>query len=282
MPTSSDSAGRPAQEYLSVRQLTVGYGAAPIISDVSIEVREREIVAIIGPNGAGKSTLLKAMTGRLSPQSGTVVLDGKDVTGAAGYELTRSGVGYVPQHNDVFSTLTVRDNLEMGGYLLPKAEVEHRIGYVLDTFPILKPLLKRSGKLLSGGERKLLGIGRCLVSSPKILILDEPTAALSPSLARTILEDHVTALARAGTTVLLVEQRARQAMEISNWCYVLVAGRVELSSEPRSLLSRPDVGELYLGRPAGPEPDRGPDSVAGDGSTDGGAAVPQVAAGDES
>jgi branched-chain amino acid transport system ATP-binding protein len=256
MPTSMDNAGRPGREYLSVQGLTVGYGGAPIVSDISISVNEKEIVAVIGPNGAGKSTLLKALTGRLRPQSGSVILDGQDVTGATGNALTRGGLGYVPQNNDIFATLTVQDNLEMGGYLLPKAQVAERIAYVLDTFPTLKPLLKRSGKLLSGGERKLLGIGRCLVNSPKILILDEPTAALSPILARTILEEHVTSLAQAGTTILLVEQRAHQAMQIANWCYVLVAGRVEISSEPAALLAQPDFGELFLGRsarPAGPQ-----------------------------
>src|SRR5260221_225059 len=118
----------------------------------------------------------------------------------------------------------------MGGYLLPKAQVPDRVENVLETFPSLKPLLERTAKLLSGGERKLLGIARCLILEPKILILDEPTAALSPNLARMILEDHVTALASAGTTILLVEQRAHQAMQISNWTYVLVAGRVAMSA----------------------------------------------------
>jgi len=138
----------------------------------------------------------------------------------------------------------------MGGYLLPKAQVVERIDYVLQTFPSLRPLLKRSGKLLSGGERKLLGIGRSLISSPKLLILDEPTAGLSPSLARGILDDHVTSLTRAGVTILLVEQRAHQAMQIADWCYVLVAGRVELNDAPAALLARPDFGQLFLGRSA--------------------------------
>lgn len=252
MPTSTDSAQRAGEKYLAVEALTVGYGAAPIIKDVSLAVHRGEVVTVIGPNGAGKSTLLKALTGRLKPQSGKVVLDGSDVTGQAGNTLTRIGVGYVPQHNDIFATLTVRENLEMGGYVLPKRQVAERVDFVLGTFPTLAPLLNRAGKLLSGGERKLLGIGRCLISSPKILILDEPTAALSPMLAQAILNDHVTALAQSGTTILLVEQRAHQAMQVSNWCYVLVAGQVEISSAPEPLLARPDFGELFLGRSAGP------------------------------
>lgn len=249
MPTSTDS--RAAGEFLAIQGLTAGYGAAPIINDISLTVAEGEIVTVIGPNGAGKSTLLKCLTGRLKPRSGRVMLDGRDVTAESGSALTKAGLGYVPQHNDIFPTLTVRENLEMGGYLLPKSQVSGRIDQVLDTLPALTPLLKRSGKLLSGGERKLLGIGRCLISSPKMLILDEPTAALSPILARAILDEHVPALSGAGVTILLVEQRAHQAMQIANWCYVLVAGRVELNDAPATLLARPDFAELFLGKSAG-------------------------------
>jgi branched-chain amino acid transport system ATP-binding protein len=129
---------------------------------------------------------------------------------------------------------------------------------VLQTFPSLRPLLKRRGKLLSGGERKLLGIGRCLISSPKLLVLDEPTAGLSPILARIMLEEHLTSLARAGVTILLVEQRAHQAMQIADWCYVLVAGRVEVNGAPAALLARPDFGELFLGRSASTPPPAAP------------------------
>jgi ABC-type branched-subunit amino acid transport system ATPase component len=235
-----------------VQGLTAGYGAAPIINDVSLAVDLGQVATVIGPNGAGKSTLLKTLTGRLKPLSGTVLLDGRDVTGASGNALARTGLGYVPQNNDVFATLTVHENLEMGGYLLPKTQVPGRIDAVLDTFPSLKPLVKRTAKLLSGGERKLLGIARCLILEPKILILDEPTAALSPALANTILEEHVTTLARAGTAILLVEQRAHQAMRVSDFTYVLVAGRVAMNAPPAQLLAQPDFGELFLGKSARP------------------------------
>jgi branched-chain amino acid transport system ATP-binding protein len=258
MPTSTDSR-RPDTGYLVVQGLTAGYGAAPIINDISLTVAKGEVVTVIGPNGGGKSTMLKCLTGRLRPQAGRVLLDGGDVTAASGNALTKGGLGYVPQHNDIFPTLTVRENLEMGGYLLPKAQVGARIEEVLDIFPTLRPLLKRSGKLLSGGERKLLGIGRSLISSPKLLILDEPTAGLSPILARSMLDDHITSLARAGVTILLVEQRARQAMQIADWCYVLVAGRVELNDAPAALLARTDFGELFLGRSARTPPPAAPD-----------------------
>ena len=266
MPTSTDSR-RPDAGYLNVQGLTAGYGAAPVINDISLTVAEGEVVTVIGPNGGGKSTLLNCLTGRLRPQAGQVLLDGHDVTGASGNALTKGGLGYVPQQNDIFPTLTVRENLEMGGYLLPKAQVGDRIDHVLQTLPALRPLLKRRGKLLSGGERKLLGIGRCLINSPKLILLDEPTAGLSPILARSMLDDHVTSLARAGVTILLVEQRAYQAMQVADWCYVLVAGRVELDGAPAALLARPDFGELFLGRSARTPQPAAPDRPLPEAST---------------
>src|SRR3984885_5523313 len=210
MPTSTDSR-RPDTGYLTVQGLTASYGAAPVINDISLTVAEGEVVTVIGPNGGGKSTLLKCLTGRLRPEAGHVLFDGNDVTAATGNALTKGGLGYVPQHNDIFPTLTVKENLEMGGYLLPKAQVGDRIDHVLQTFPALRPLLKRRGKLLRGGERNLLRIGRCLSSSPQLALLDEPTAGLSPILAPGMLGAHVPPLARAGVTILLVEQRAHQA-----------------------------------------------------------------------
>jgi branched-chain amino acid transport system ATP-binding protein len=258
MPTSTDS-HRPDTGYLTIQGLTAGYGAAPIINDISLTVAEGEVVTVIGPNGAGKSTLLKCLTGRLKPQAGQVLFDGHDVTAVSGNALAKVGLGYLPQQNDIFPTLTARENLEMGGYLLPKAQVADRIDQVLQTFPSLRPLLKRRGKLLSGGERKLLGIGRCLMISPKLLVLDEPTAGLAPILAGAMLEEHLTSLARAGVTILLVEQRAHQAMQIADWCYVLVAGRVEVNGAPTALLARPDFGELFLGRSARIPPPAAPD-----------------------
>jgi branched-chain amino acid transport system ATP-binding protein len=248
MPTSMVNAQTGRTEFLSVRGMTAGYGAAPIIHDVTLGVVKGEVTCVIGPNGAGKSTLLKTLTGRLTPVAGQVLLDGEDVTSASGDELARAGLGYVPQTKDVFNPLTARENLELGGYLLPKARVDQRIDEVLAIFPTLQPLLKRTARLLSGGERKLLAIARCLMLEPKVMVLDEPTANLSPGLARAILHEHVAALARAGTSILLVEQKAIDAMQIAQWCYVLVAGRVEISSRPEPLLARPDFGEMFLGR----------------------------------
>lgn len=247
MPTSLGEPHPGGGAFLDVRDLSAGYGGAPVVHDVALTAEGGKIVSVIGPNGAGKSTLLKALTGRLKPLGGRVLLDGKDVTGAPGYELARSGLGYVPQGGDVFPTLTVRENLEMGGFLLPRRAVAGRIEEVTATLPILQPLLARHAKALSGGERKLLGIGRCLMLRPAVLILDEPTANLAPAMASRILHEYVVSLARSGTAVLLVEQRARDAMEICDWCHVMVAGRVTVSAPPGPLLARPDFGALYLG-----------------------------------
>ncbi len=247
MPTWPAEPTADGRECLAVHDITVGYGTVPIVHGVSLTVSWGTVVSVIGPNGAGKSTLLKALTGRLKPLSGRVLLDGADVTGAAGNELARAGLGYVPQSGDIFAPLTVQDNLEMGAYLLPRRAVAERIDKVLETLPILKPMLKRHAKTLSGGERKLLAIGRCLVLQPKMLILDEPTSNLAPAMAHLILHEHVVSLARSGTAVLLVEQRARDAMEICDWCHVMVAGRVAISSAPEPLLAEQDFGELYLG-----------------------------------
>jgi ABC-type branched-subunit amino acid transport system ATPase component len=269
MPTLPDDPRQHGDECLAVHEITVGYNAAPIVHDVSLTVAKGNIVTIIGPNGAGKSTLMKALTGRLRPVSGKVLLDGRDVTGAPGNELTREGLGYVPQTSDVFSPLTVQENLEMGGYLMPRRRLAQRIDHVLSGLPLLKPLLKRPARTLSGGERKLLAIGRCLVLQPKVLILDEPTANLSPIMARMVLHEYVTSLAESGTAILLVEQKARDAMQICDWCYVLVAGRVAVSSAPAPLLAEHDFGELYLGAAAGAGGPSGqrrhdsPDALAG-------------------
>src|SRR5438128_6968708 len=189
--------------------MTAGYGGVPVIRDVSISVGPREVVAVIGPNGAGKSTLLKSLVGIMRLNSGRIVLGDDDVSGRPPEELARRGVGYVPQVNDIFEPLTVLENLEMGGYLLSPAQVRARVVEVGAVFPQLPPMLRRRADKLSGGERKMLAIARVLMLDPQVLILDEPTANLSPKLADALLREHVRRLAGLGKAVLLVEQRAR-------------------------------------------------------------------------
>src|SRR5579859_6399599 len=240
------AAGRPAPS-LRADGVTAGYGAVPVIREVSISVGPGEIVAVIGPNGAGKSTLLKSLVGILRPTGGHVILGADDVTGHPPEDLARRGVGYVPQVNDIFEPLTVLENLEMGGYLLSTAAIKTRVVEVGEVFPQLPPMLKRRADKLSGGERKMLAIARVLMLDPQVLILDEPTANLSPKLADALLREHVTRLAKLGKAVLLVEQRARAAMQIAAWISVLVSGSVRLEGRPEDLLKREDFEELFLG-----------------------------------
>ena len=235
---------------LRAERITAGYGPVPVIRDVSIAVGAGEIVAVIGPNGAGKSTLLKSLVGILRVTGGQVWLGEEEVTNRPPEELARRGVGYVPQVNDIFEPLTVLENLEMGGYLLPASRLRGRVEEVGAVFPALPPMLKRRADKLSGGERKMLAIARVLMLDPRVLILDEPTANLSPKLADGLLREQVMRLAAAGKAVLIVEQRARAALQVADWTSVLVSGVTRLEGSPSDLLKRQDFEELFLG--AGP------------------------------
>jgi ABC-type branched-subunit amino acid transport system ATPase component len=237
---------RPAA-ILRAEGITAGYGGVPVIRDVSISVGPGEIVAVIGPNGAGKSTLLKSLVGILRASTGKILLGADDVTGHSPEDLARRGVGYVPQVQDIFEPLSVKENLEMGGYLLKDSELPARIKEVCEVFPALTPMMKRRADKLSGGERKMLAIARVLMLDPRVLILDEPTANLAPALADTLLKERVRRLADLGKAVLLVEQRARAALGIADWTLVLVSGTIRLEGRPGDLLERPDFEELFLG-----------------------------------
>ncbi len=249
MPTSSDSQGRP-KAHLQVDSLTAGYGGAAIVNDASASVGLGEIVTIVGPNGAGKSTFLKAVVGMIPAMKGHVTLSGEDVTNMRANLLAKRGLGYVPQTNDVFDTLTVADNLEMGGYLLNRREIIQRSEAVLELFPALKKLVKRTAHKLSGGERKMLAMARVMMLEPSLLVLDEPTSNLSADLSRVLLEEHIKRLGKQGTAVMIVEQKALAALAISDWAYVMAGGSVKVSSAAPELLSRKDIGEVFLGRTA--------------------------------
>lgn len=237
-----------AAPHLMVEGLTAGYGGVPVIEDVSLGVGRGEIAAIIGPNGAGKSTALKAIVGVIRAMSGRVALGGEDVTNMATERLVGKGIGYVPQMKDVFGPLTVQENLMMGAYLLRNSEVPERLREVFSIFPALETMRARLASKLSGGERKMLAFGRALMLRPSVLVLDEPTANLSPELSEVLLRTHVRRLAETGVAVLLVEQKARLAMEIAGHTYVLINGRTQISGESKTLLARPDFADLMLGR----------------------------------
>jgi branched-chain amino acid transport system ATP-binding protein len=247
MPTSSAERSEGSAQ-LQIDGLVAGYGQAPILHGVDMVVARQEVVAVIGPNGAGKSTLMKTVLGVLAPMEGRIQLDGQTISGLRTDQIARRGVGYVPQVKDVFEPLTVRENLEMGGFVLKRGDVEGRVEEVLGLYPALATMRDRYAGNLSGGERKMLAMGRVLMTRPSLVVLDEPTAGLSPQLAHELLHDHVARLAETGVAVLLVEQHAREALAISDRAYVLAAGRVALADRASSLLERPDIHEIFLGR----------------------------------
>jgi ABC-type branched-subunit amino acid transport system ATPase component len=227
--------------------VTAGYGGDPVIRDITVLAAPGEVVSLVGANGSGKSTFLKSLVGVVRVTAGTVVIGETDVTRKAPEEVARAGVGYVPQVDDVFAPLTVRENLEMGGYLLPSGQVKARIDEVTSVFPRLGDMLSRSAGKLSGGERKMLAMGRVLMLQPAVFLLDEPTANLAPAIARTLLEEHVRRLAASGATVLVVEQRARAVLAISDRAYVLAGGEVRMEGTPAELAASPAFVESFLG-----------------------------------
>jgi ABC-type branched-subunit amino acid transport system ATPase component len=227
--------------------VTAGYGGDPVIHAVSVRAEPREVVSIVGPNGSGKSTLLKSLVGVLRVSAGTVMVGDRDVTNLPPEEVARAGVGYVPQVDDVFAPLTVRENLEMGGYLLPRKQVSAHVEQVLAVFPRLGSMLGRPAGKLSGGERKMLAMGRVLMLEPAVFLLDEPTANLAPAIARSLLDEHVRRLAEGGATVLIVEQRAKAVLAISDRTYVLGGGRLQLEGTPAELSASPDFVRSFLG-----------------------------------
>jgi branched-chain amino acid transport system ATP-binding protein len=243
---------RERDAHLRVSNVSAGYGGLPIIRAVTASVGRGEVVSVIGPNGAGKSTLLKAIVGVLEPIEGEITLAGVRLDGLRAEEIARSGVGYVPQVHDVFEPLTVKENLEMGGYRLPRRAVAGRIEEVAAAFPQLAPMLSRAAGNLSGGERKMVAIGRVLMTRPSLVILDEPTAGLAPKLADRMLGDYVRGLAARAAAVLLVEQRAREALAISDFAYVMAAGVVEIAAPAAEILGRADLSDVFLGRASRP------------------------------
>ena len=232
---------------LATVELTAGYDGSPVIHEISLSVAPGEVVSIVGPNGSGKSTLLKSIVGVVETLSGRVLIGEAEVTGWRSEDIARIGVGYVPQVDDVFAPLTVRENLEMGGYLLKARDVGARIEHVLSVFPRLAGMLGRRAGKLSGGERKMLAMGRVLMLSPALVVLDEPTANLAPRIAATVLQEHVRRLAGTGASVLVVEQRARAVLEISDRTYVMGGGQLRMEGTPAKLASSPEFVESFLG-----------------------------------
>lgn len=234
---------------LQLSNITAGYAAGPdIIHGVNLEVHENEIVTIIGPNGAGKSTVLKSVFGITDVRSGQIVHGSRDISHLPITERITSGIAFVTQGVNIFPDLTVEENLDMAAYTLKtKEEKEQKKAEVMEFFPKLKLFAKHNAGLLSGGERQMVAIGMGLMLSPEILLLDEPSIGLSPKIIHEVFE-LIQQISRAGTSILMVEQNAAKALQISDRGYVLERGKNALTGTAKDLLDNPSVGELYLGK----------------------------------
>ena len=231
---------------LQVDNLNVYYGSIHAIKGVSFHVNEGEIVTLIGANGAGKSTTLNTIAGLLKPKSGTVTFDGKVISGFPANKIVPLGMALCPEGRRIFQQMTVRENLEMGAYSRPRGEIEDSIEEMFQRFPRLKERRKQIAGTLSGGEQQMLAMSRALMSKPKVLMLDEPSMGLAPILVDQIFQ-IIQELHTSGTTILLVEQNARKALQIANRAYVLETGSITLSGTGAELASSPDVKKAYLG-----------------------------------
>ena len=230
---------------LEVKDIIAGYGEIDILNNISIELREKEIVSIIGPNGAGKSTLLKTIFGLLTPKRGSIKFQKDEITRLSPDRIVRKGMGYVPQVENVFPSLTVHENLEMGAFIRTD-DYGGKLDEIYALFPmLLNRKTDRVGKL-SGGMRQMVAMGRALMLDPKILLLDEPTASLSPLLVGMIFEKIID-INKTGVTIMIVEQNARETLKISNRGYVLVMGRKVFEDSGEALLENEEIGKLYLG-----------------------------------
>jgi neutral amino acid transport system ATP-binding protein len=239
------SVGDGKEPILTTDSLVAGYvPEVDILSDVTVQVREGEIVTVIGPNGAGKSTLIKTMFGLLKPRSGRIYFEGEDITGLKPHKLTRRGLSYVPQLDNVFPTLTVDENLEMGAR--EGLDRNQQMERMYDLFPRLGERRRQTAGTMSGGERQMVAMGRALMPDPRVMLLDEPSAGLAPAFVDALFQ-KIEDINESGVTIVMVEQNARRALAMSDRGYVLDLGSNRFEGPGRELLNDPKVAELYLG-----------------------------------
>lgn len=230
---------------LEGKGITCGYGGADILHDVTLKIAKGQIAVVVGPNGAGKSTAMRALFGLLKLSSGVVEFDGENITEMSPQQRVGKGMAFVPQTNNIFASLTVEDNLEMGAYLRTD-DFAPVMSQVFDLFPVLKDKRLQLAGELSGGQRQQVALGRAMMTSPLLLMLDEPTAGVSPIIMDEVM-DRIQEVARAGVSVLMVEQNARSALEIADIGYVLVQGRNRYTDSGTALLANPEVRRSFLG-----------------------------------
>jgi branched-chain amino acid transport system ATP-binding protein len=232
---------------LTVEKVDVAYGSVPVVHEASFEVRSKEIVAIVGANGAGKSSLLKAIAGSLQPRRGSIRFQGKDITRLTSPDVVRLGISYVPENRRLFTPLTVKENLEIGAFILrDERRISENLRFVFELFPRLHERQRQRAGTLSGGEQQMLAIGRGLMTNPAILMLDEPSQGLMPVLVTELL-NSVVRLKQEGMTILLVEQNVQEALEIADRGYVIQTGRVVQEGTGEDLLASDAVKKAFLG-----------------------------------
>jgi branched-chain amino acid transport system ATP-binding protein len=230
---------------LQTEGVTAGYGKVPIINDITVSAEIGKVTTIIGPNGAGKSTFAKTLVGILKPMAGRIMVNDVDVTRMPGHEIPRHGLAYVPQNDNVFKRMSVRENLEVGGFVM-KGDSSARIAELLEIFPDLGTAHAKKAGLLSGGQQNLLAIARALMAKPSVIILDEPTAGLSPAYTG-VVWDQVARIARLNTAVVVVEQNVERALKHSDFVHIFVAGRDHVHGEAADI-SQLDLASIFLGR----------------------------------
>jgi len=236
-----------AENVLEIRSLYSGYGKLQVLFDVNMDVKEGSITVVVGPNGAGKTTLLNTIAGLTTVYKGSIKYYGEEIVGISPHKIAKMGISYLLQMKNVVSNLTVRENLILGGYLLSNDEVDDRIEEVLELFPKLKEFIDRKAGTLSGGERRMLAIAMALMRRPKLLLLDEMSTDLAPILVKMMMKKVVELRDELDLTILLVEQNAKQALEIGDYAYLLVSGEIRYEGDPKELLEHPKFAQLYLG-----------------------------------
>ncbi len=234
-----------SQPYLSALNMRGGYGKADILNDCTITVDQGQIAVIVGPNGAGKSTAMKAVFGMLSLREGSVMLDGEDISTLSPQERVHKGMGFVPQTHNIFPSMTVEENLEMGAFIRSD-DYRETLAQVYELFPAVADKRRQNAGELSGGQRQQVAVGRALMTRPRLLMLDEPTAGVSP-IVMDELFDRIIEISRTGISILMVEQNARQALEIADIGYVLVQGTNRYTDTGKALMADPDVRRTFLG-----------------------------------
>ena len=228
--------------------LNVGYGPIHVIYDLDFRAPDGEVTVIVGPNGVGKTTLLKAIMGLVTVYSGKIFFEGKDITNLRPHQRTKAGIGYMPQVGNIFSRLSVEDNLRMAAYTMTdKDMIQEKMEMVLNLFPVLKGFMQRSAGTLSGGERQMLAESMVLMRDPKVMLVDEPTAGLMPKLVTDVLKKLKEMSEQTGLPVVIVEQRARRALEIGDYAYMMRGGRLTFEGLADDLLNNPLLTEMYLG-----------------------------------